>query len=127
MEKRFFLGLGLLTLFLVLGLVISIAISRANNPISGHLEQASQEALSGNLENGIFLAQQAKNTWQKAWHGIAMVADHAPMDEIDSLFAQMEVYAQARDGLHFSSYCARLSELVEAIADAQRLNWWNLL
>ena len=56
-----------------------------------------------------------------------MAADHAPMDEIDSLFAQMEVYAQARDSLHFGSYCARLAELITAVSDAHQLNWWNFL
>ena len=127
MEKRFYFGLGLLAFFLALGLMISILIHHTSGPISKQLEQASQEALSGNMENGILLAQQAKNRWHAAWRGIAMVADHAPMDEIDSLFAQMEVYAQARDHLHFGSYCARLAELVEAISDAQRLNLWNLL
>lgn len=127
MEKRFYLGLGLLTFFLILGLIISIIIANTNAPISGQLEQASQEALSGNLEKGILLAAQAKTSWESAWHGIAMASDHAPMDEIDSLFAQMDIYAKAGDPLHFGSYCARLSELVAAISDAQKLNWWNLL
>lgn len=127
MEKRFYLGVGILAFFLILGLVISMIVLNTGTPLSQQLAQASQEALSGDLETGISLAVQAKTQWEASWHSTAMVADHAPMDEIDSLFAQMEVYAQAGDRLHFGSYCARLSELVQAIVDAQRLNLWNLL
>ena len=127
MEKRFYFGLGLLIFFLILGLISSMILTNATIPLSHQLEQAAQEALSGSMEEGIFLADQANKAWESAWHGTAMVADHAPMDEIDSLFAQMDIYAKAGDPLHFGSYCARLSELVAAIADAQELNWWNLL
>lgn len=127
MEKRFYLGIGLLTVFLVLGLVISMAMDSASQPISQQLEQASQEALSGSLDTGISLAQQAKKDWKSAWRGIATVADHTPMDEIDSLFAQVEVLGNARDAVSFGAYCARLAELVEAVSDAHSLTWWNLL
>ena len=126
MEKRFYLGVGILAFFLILGLGISLIVSHIGTPISQQLAQASQEALSGNLEQGISLALQSRTQWEAAWHGTAMVSDHTPMDEIDSLFAQAELYAQAGDRLHFGSYCARLSELITAIADTQRFTWWNL-
>ena len=127
MEKRFYLGIGLLALFLALGILSSVAIDKVSEPVSQDLELASREALSGDLEGSIQTARQAKEDWEASWQKVAMVADHGPMDEIDSLFAQMEVYADARDRLHFGSYCARLSELIEAVADAQRFTWWNLL
>lgn len=127
MEKRFYLGIGILTVFLVLGLVISMAMDSASHPISQQLEQASQEALSGDLDTGISLAQQAKTNWKSAWQGIAMVADHTPMDEIDSLFAQIDALGTAGDAASFGAYCARLAELVEAVSDAHDLTWWNLL
>ena len=127
MEKRFYMGLGLLILFLILGLISSFLLTNAATPLAQQLEQASQEALSGNWEKSVLLAEQAQEQWKSAWHTTAMVADHAPMDEIDSLFAQAEIYSQAGDRIHFSSYCARLSELVQAIADAQQFSWWNLL
>lgn len=127
MEKRFYFGIGLLTIFLILGLVTSWVMDAVSNPISQQLSQASQEALTGDLTLGISLARQAQTDWEKAWHGIAATADHSPMDEIDSLFSQMDYHAQRRDRKDFGAYCARLSELVGAVADAHRLSWWNLL
>lgn len=127
MEKRFYLGIGILTVFLVLGLVMSAVIENASRPVSRQLEQASQSAAAGNLDAGVALAQQAKNAWHASWRGFATVADHTPMDEIDSLFAQVDAFAAAGDSTGFSAYCARLAELVEAISDAHRLSWWNLL
>ncbi len=127
MEKRFYWGLGLLAFFLAIGLLTTFCVDRACVPISAQLEQASEMALSGDLEQSVTLAQAAKAHWHSAWHRIAMVADHNPMDEIDSLFAQMQIHGQAQDAVAFGGYCARLSELVKAVADAHRFNWWNLL
>jgi len=49
------------------------------------------------------------------------------MDEIDSLFAQLEVFRQAGLWGDFSACCRRLSRLIEAMAEAHSLTWWNLL
>ena len=127
MEKHFYFGVGILLVFLVLGIVVAFCMDAVCDPISLQLEEASREAMAGDLDAGIRLAKTAKERWSEAWNRIATVADHSPMDEIDGLFAEMEVYAQAEDGAHFSACCAQLSELVEAVADAHRLTWPNLL
>lgn len=127
MEKRFYWGLGILAVFLALGILTTLCLDQASEPISTQLEQAAEKALGGEWAESLRLAQEAKANWQDSWHRIAMVADHTPMDEIDSLFAQMDIHGQAGDTVVFGGYCARLSELVEAVADAHRFNWWNLL
>ncbi len=116
MEKRFYLGLGILVFFLALGLFTHVAMDRATQPIATLLEEAARESDPAK-------ARQAEALWEDRWAWIALAADHTPMDEIDSLFAQMEVCEDTA----FAGYCARLTELVEAVADAHRINWWNLL
>ncbi len=124
MEKRFYLGLGIMALFLILGFFSTFAMNRVTAPIVESLETAAEETA---MDKSISLAQQAREAWKDSWHQIALVADHEPLDEIDGLFAQMELHGAVGDDTAFRGYCARLAELVEAVADAHRLNWWNLL
>lgn len=124
---RFWLGIGILVVFLVLGLWVTYAMDNIHSEISQTLERAATQTLSGDLTEGITLVQQAKDRWQSHWHGTASVADHAPMDEIDGLFAQLEAYGQAGLSTDFATYCARLSNLVAAVGEAHSLTWWNLL
>lgn len=124
---RFWLGICILVLFLALGLWVAHAMDDVHQSIAGTLDQAAQETLNGDIESGIALAQQARKHWRSRWHGTASVADHAPMDEIDGLFSQLDAYSQADRPTDFAAYCARLSALVAAVGEAHTLTWWNLL
>ena len=84
-------------------------------------------ACSRETQKGLARAQQAQEKWQQQWHSVAALADHAPMDEIDGLFAQMETYSKAGAAVDAAACCARLSKLVAAVGEAHSLNWWNLL
>ena len=124
---RFWLGIGILVVFLVLGFWVTYAMDNVHSEISKTLDDAVAQTLGGDLTEGIALARQAKDRWQSHWRGTASVADHAPMDEIDGLFAQLETYGQAGLSGEFAAYCARLSNLVIAVGEAHSLTWWNLL
>ncbi len=125
--KRFWIGVGLLGILLGASIWVLVATDRIHTPISDLLEEAAEQSLEGDLSNGIRLAQQAQRQWQAHWETLAAGANHEPMDEIDSLFAQMQSYAQARQAEAFAACCARLSELVEAMGESHSLRWWNIL
>ncbi len=127
MQTRIYFGLGILILFLVGGLFTAAQAQRICAPISQQLEKACDYAFSGQLETASQLASMANRQWEKHWNLLAIVADHGPMDEIDGLFAQANMYAKLKSAKDFSATCARLSKLVEAIAEAHRLTWWNLV
>ena len=127
MEKRFYLGLGILVVFLVLGLLVSWGMKAVTRPVSEKLEKAAEEVLSGNMEQGVTLVQQAKEIWQSGWNTMALAADHSPMDEIDGLFAQIEYFAQGKNQTELGACCVRVAELVEAVSEAHALTWWNLI
>ena len=127
MERRFYLGLGILIFFLALGLLGLMFLNHVHSPISGMLTQARDAALTGKLEAGAALAQQAKHAWKSHWYTTAVLADHTPMDEIDGLFAELEVYAWADEPVHFAACCADLTQKVQAVTDAHSPTWWNLL
>lgn len=124
---RFWLGIFLLIAFLVLGLWVSYSMDVIHQTISDTLQNASRLALSGNSEAAAGLVRNARTDWEKCWHRTASVADHAPMDEIDGLFAQLPVYQDAQQLNELAAVCARLSQLVAAVGEAHKLTWWNFL
>ena len=124
---RGWLGAGILVVFLILGLVLSEVTDNAHLPTGDLLTQAAEKTLAGDLEGGIALGAEAQKRWQRHWFATAAIADHSPMDEVDSLFAEMEVYARTGEAPHFAACCKELAQRLEAIADAHRFSWWNVL
>ena len=124
---RGWLGFGILTVLLALGIWGSVLMDNIHTPISRQLETAAQQALSGDVDTGHATARKAKENWDSHWRFSAAFSDHAPMDEIDGLFAQMESYAHADSARDFAACCSRVAMLVEAVTEAHQLTWWNLL
>ena len=125
--KRGWLGAGILVAFLMLGIGVSVLAGRAHFPTGSLLEQAAEKTINGDFAEGIALGMEAKSRWQRQWNGTASIADHSPMDEVDALFAELEVYAQMGEAPHFAACCRELAGRLEAIADAHRFSWWNVL
>lgn len=127
MERRFWYGLVILVVFLALGIWAAAGMENMHRPVTGQLEQAAKAALDGDLVDGAALAEKAENVWLRCRSMTAALADHAPMEEIDSLFAQAKSYARSGLGADFAACCSRIAKLVEAIGEAHGLTWQNLL
>ena len=121
------IGAWLLLALLVLGVASSWGMGRFSGPIQAQVAQAGEAALAGDWENAETLARQARVRWERYRNFCAALADHEPMEHIDGLFAQLEVYRQIRDGVNFATVCAQLSQDTKAIGEAHSLTWWNLL
>ena len=124
---RGWLGAGILVLFLVLGFVVSAVISNAQLPSCALLEEAVEKTLAGDFEKATELGMAAKSQWEKTWDGTAVVADHSPMEDVDALFAEMEIYAKTGEEPHFAACCKELAQRLQAVADAHKFSWWNVL
>lgn len=125
--KRLWIGIVILATLLSLGIGTSVFAIRTHERISRSLEQASEAALRGNWEKAKTLSLEAKEKWESCRKGIAAIADHEPMEEINDLFSQMEVYLLTRQQISFSACCASLSILTNAMGEAHAINWWSLL
>lgn len=125
--KRIWLGIGILALFLALGLWSAHSMGKLHIPLAQDLEKAASSALSGDMQLGQALAKKAKETWDAQWHKSAIWADHTPMDEIDGLFARLEAFSETKNAESFAAYCKQLAKLITATAEAHSLNWWNIL
>lgn len=125
--RRFLIGSILLAILLGIGITVSCLFCLVHEPIAELLEEARDAAMSKNWEEAEDTLTHARQRWERCRHFTAAFADHAPMDEIDAAFAQLEVYARQRDLSHFPALCAHLAQLAEAMVDSHRLCWWTLL
>jgi len=125
--KRGWFGAALLLALLILGIFSSLAMGMFHEPMASAMERASELALEENWEQAARIARKTEENWEELWHFSACFADHGPMEEIDALFAQLEIYREAEDTLGFAAVCASLQTQLEAMGDAHELSWWNLL
>ena len=125
--KQFAFPILLLSALLIGGIVSSSWVRWVQAPISDHLEQAAEAGFQENWEQAEIFCDAARQRWEAYRHTLATVMDHRPMEEIDSLFGEMDFYRQAKDSALFSGICQRLSRMTQAMADTLSFSWWNLL
>lgn len=122
--KRIWFGVGLLLGMLAVGILLMQVMDRQLAEISAPLKQASEER---NWDRALSLAQTAQQEWERKWHIMAALTDHADLDTVDELFARLEVYRQHRSQTDHAVTCAQLSEAIRSLGETFRFNWWNLL
>ncbi len=125
--RRLWLGLGILAVLLALCIGVTVSMEGIHNPIAEDLLQAAEAAQAGDWNTANALAASARTRWKKYWCFTAAVADHTPMDELDGLFAELEIYGQEQEMPHFAATCAHLHQLSRAMADSHTPSWWNLI
>ncbi len=125
--RRLYLGAGLLAALLAAGIVLASLFVRLHEPISAALEQAQGAALAGDWEETSRLLQSVHQDWKGFRRFTAAVADHEPMEEMDAYFSRLEAECRMRQADEFAADCAELARLAEAMAESQKLTWWNLL
>lgn len=125
--NRFWIGVGLLLALLGVSLWSMFAMNHAHGEISDILTQSAEAAQNGDWEQADRLVQSARGQWEDNWNLSAAMCDHTALDEIDSIFAQAEVYSQNQVTNDFAAACAQLSKLIEALKEGHTLSLWNLL
>lgn len=125
--KRSWIGLILLLALLAGGIAVTWGMRRCHESVAWDLEGAARTTIQGDWEQGQALMLRAREAWGRSRHITACFADHTPMEEIDALFAQVEVYAAVREETDFAAGCAALAGKVKAMGQAHGASWWNLL
>ena len=124
---REMIAFALLLVLLLFGLLTSWYMGRQHRTISRELEESGWMALSGQWSDAREKAQGVKSAWEKNRQLRAALADHTPMEEIDDLFEELNIYAAAGERTEFARCCAALSVRIRAVGEAHRLTWWNVL
>ena len=122
--KRIWLGIGLLLLLMAIGQGVSWKMDHLHETTCLQLRQAVEAT---QWEKATALGHAAQTQWEAHRRFTASLADHQEVDQIDALFAQLEVYRTQGDTLSHASTCAHLEEAITALQETHRLTWWNLL
>ena len=127
MERRFILGIVILTLVLALAVGAAIGMKAIHRPGEIALTQAAQLALSEDMDKAVPLARNAYARWQKYRSITAAFADHTPMDDTERLFREMLVYAETGEDPHFAACCSQLSAMLKATYETHGFSLKNIL
>ena len=125
--KKFWIGVILLAFLLTAGLLNAWRMDRNYRKIASLLTEAADMALSGEIAQGADKAETAQDLWERYRNAVATVADHGPLENVESLFSQLKTYASEENPMEFAACCRATSRQVEAVGEAQTLNWQNLL
>ncbi len=125
--RRLHLGLGLLAALLATGIWLTSVFVRLHEPVSGTLEQAQEAVWEGDWEKASMLTHRVHQDWKNTREFIAAVADHEPLEEMDAMFYRLEAECRLRQADEFAADCAELARLANAMAESQKIVWWNFL
>jgi len=125
--KRMWIGVGLLAAVLIVGIWAANRMEEIHQEIARDLDRAAQSALKEDWDMAGALFTRAEKTWNKKRTLTSIFSDHAPIEEAESLFAQLRISAQAENGESFATACACLSSQLKAMGESQSFNLRNLL
>lgn len=125
--NRLHLGIALLAVLLAAGIATTCLFHHIFTPLSQTLEDAGNQALAGSWEQARDLAQQAHEKWLRCRDITAAAADHAPLEQMEQLFSNLQVYQALELRSEFAAICAQLAQMATAMEEAQAVHWWSLL
>ena len=120
--KRIWFGVGLMILLLILSIGSGLVMERIQSAQSENLNRAARLAADGDWAAARTLVSQARQQWDRRQTLISALSSQASMDEIDGLFAQLEVFSEARSATSFSSTCVYLACLLESLVEDHSLS-----
>lgn len=124
---RGIIGIVLLLVLLAGGMFVEFTMDTIHTPIARELTQAAETGSRELWDTALTHQENATRLWRKSWYLTAAFADHMPMEDIDSLFSELSVYLTQREQTHYVAACRELARRIDAMSDAHRLTWWNLL
>lgn len=125
--SRTVVGAVLLLVLLAGGVASGLWMARNTGEIGDLLEDAAASVLEGQWQQGREEADRARRLWERKRNLGAAFTDHGPMEQVDSGFALLAFYADTGEQLLFAALCVDLEMQLEALEEAQKVSWWNVL
>jgi len=123
--KRIWFGAALLAALLLLGIGSAALMEDIHLTQAAQLNHAADLAMSGSWEHAEAVFSEAHKSWDKKSVIVSGLSDHNPMDQIDGIFAQLEIFATMRDVVSFSSSCRYLAKQLEALSKSHSFSFEN--
>lgn len=120
--KHFWIGAGILAVLLAGSLLGLRVLERQTDAVAVRLEQA---AMTGDPAERRAQAREARLIWRRYYGLMAMVTDHAGMDEIAAGFAELETLEGEEDPAELDRLCRALALRVRMLYGTERLTYYN--
>lgn len=124
---RLWIGVGILILLFAMGVGFLWGSQTFFRCFQQNMEEASMLALNNQWSEALEKANQSRTAWNQQRRFWSAFTDHEPIEEVQNLFSQLDVYEKARLEVDFATVCNHLAHLAEAIDEAHNLKWWTLL
>lgn len=124
--KKLWAGIGILAVLLAMGIGAAAAMGHFHRDLGAQLEQAAELCLT-DWKTANALADSARQSWQQHRHWVAALADHEPLEEISSLFYQLDLCQKTGDAEEFAAVCLRITGICDILSESHSPYWWNLL
>ena len=125
--NRLWIGIGLLVILLAMGIGLLWGSTVFFEEFSREIEQAGELAMAGNWAQAEKKAAQSRADWERWCCFWSSFTDHEPMEQMQNLFSQLEVYRQRQLEVDFATVCRNLANVAEAVQESHGLKWWSVL
>ena len=124
---RLWIGIGILVILLAMGIGLLLGSGVFFEDLSQDLEQAGELALAGNWQAAGEKAEKSREKWEQYHRFWASFTDHEPVEQMQALFSQLELYRARQLEVDFAAVCRNLVHVAEAIDESHSLRWWSVL
>lgn len=125
--NKLWIGIGLLLFLLIGGIGLLWGSSVFFGDFSESVEEAGEMALAGDWLSATQKMEQIREKWEWQRRFWASFTDHEPVEQVQALFSQLELYKEQQLQTEFASACRALSHVVQAIEETHGLRWWSVL
>ena len=124
---RLWIGIGILAILLAMGIGLLWGSGVFFEELSQDLQQAGDFALAGNWQAAGEKVEKSREKWEAYRPFWASFTDHEPVEQMQNLFAQLELYRTRQLEVEFAAVCRNLVHVAEAIDESHSLKWWSVL
>ena len=124
---RLWIGIGILAILLAMGIGLLWGSGVFFEELSQDLQQAGDFALAGNWQAAGEKVEKSREKWEAYRPFWASFTDHEPVEQMQNLFSQLELYRTRQLEVEFAAVCRNLVHVAEAIDETHGLRWWSVL
>lgn len=125
--NRVWIGIGLLVILLAMGIGLLWGSTVFFEEFSAQIEQAGELAMAGNWAEAEKKAEFCRSQWKRWRYFWSSFTDHEPIEQMQNLFSQLEVYGGRQLDVDFATMCHNIYNVAEAIRESHGLKWWSIL
>lgn len=125
--NRLWIGIALMVLLLAMGVGLLWGSVAFFGSISHEMELSCEAALADNWAQACQTVKNCRSKWDQYCRFWSAFTDHAPIEQVQTLFTQLEIYEAQQLKVEFATCCQALAREAEAIEESHGLAWWSVL